>query len=446
MYCFNLDEEIQNVKYEKTKNYLHEIASTYYNGNYRSSIVILYSVVIYDFIKKLQILRDIYQDNAALEYLNDFENKQMNNPKYSDLEKIIINAVIEKKMLNQIEMDQFYQLKTARDYCAHPVFVTDYELINPTKEQTLAHIRNMFEAVFLKDAILNNKIYDNFLNDLSEFFSRSDIIGLEQYLDARYYSKINDTTMVYLFKNLWCLSFNIIDNDCNKNRKALCHALIYLVKKDQKMYLKYFKENANYLSNRICVDKIDVKFDDKSFSFYNHPLLSLIYFLSLYPQFYPLISQDIRIEINNACCKNANVLLLASYISTNMESHVELIISHISGNDYCIDPITFLEVYKHSKDTNSSSSLRKLAIYYFCNNMNSFSYTPDFEYINNTYNQVISKIIYDFTKEDLEYLLNNFKRSYASANTFQDLCADIKYLINNGIDINLQEYTFYEYQ
>lgn len=298
----------------------------------------------------------------------------------------------------------------------------------------------MFEAVFLKDAILNNKIYDDFLIKLADFFDRSDVSGLEKYLNERYYSKMNDTTKKFLFRNLWSLAFYVTDDDCTRNRKALCYALVYLTKTDTKMFIEYFKENMAYLSNKILCEKIDITFYNKDFTFHDYPIFSLIYFLSEFPQFYALVSDDKKVEIENVCIKNVNLLLFSSYISPSMEEHVRLIKSEINGYNYCIEPGVFLKAYENSKNTNSSSQLRKLAIFYFCNHMNSNIYQPDFDYINSTYKDIICKIINDFNKEDLLDLLTGMCITHKYAKIFPLLRDQIISLANNGMDINIHEY------
>ncbi len=441
MHDFILDEELKNVKNEKTKKYLKEVISTYYNGNYRSCIVLLYSIVIFDFIEKLQILKDVYQDSSAQNTLNTFQSKQNDNAKYSELENIIIKAVCDKKVLNEIEILQFNELRNTRNLCAHPVLKNNYELFNPTKEQTLACIGNMFNAVFLKDAILNNKIYDDFLDKLVDFYERSELVGLEKYLNGRYFSKMNETTKKYIFRNLWSLTFYGTDDDCVNNRRALCNALIFLMKTDTKMFIDYFKENTSYLSSKILCEKVEIEFDDKEYTFYDYPIFSLIYFLSEFPQLYHLISSEIKVEIENICFKNINLLLLSSFISPNMEQHINIIKTKINGYNYYLSSEVFLKAYENSKNTNSTSLLREFAIYYFCNCMASNYFYPDYDYINWTYKDIISKILPNFNKQNLSSLLTGMNTIYTQAKIFPQLKSQIIDLVTNGIDINLAEYT-----
>ena len=62
---FSLERITENIHYGKTKGYFQEVLSSYNNGNYRSSVVMLWSVAICDIVYKLQHLIDLYDDAAA---------------------------------------------------------------------------------------------------------------------------------------------------------------------------------------------------------------------------------------------------------------------------------------------------------------------------------------------------------------------------------------------
>ncbi|TEB04680.1 hypothetical protein Psch_03442 [Pelotomaculum schinkii] len=113
---FILDEEIKNVTSKKTKVYLEEVLSTYYNGNYRSCIVVLYSVVLFDLIQKLTILKESYSDKKAEEILKDIENKQAIDERYSVIENTLIDRICnETALLNSIEKKQLREMPVG--YC-----------------------------------------------------------------------------------------------------------------------------------------------------------------------------------------------------------------------------------------------------------------------------------------------------------------------------------------
>ena len=58
-------QDEDKIYFSKTREYFREVLSNYYNGNYRSAIVMLYSIAICDLLLKLQELKEIYNDKNA---------------------------------------------------------------------------------------------------------------------------------------------------------------------------------------------------------------------------------------------------------------------------------------------------------------------------------------------------------------------------------------------
>lgn len=73
---FIIEYELEKVKSNLTKEYLKEVISSYNSGNYRSTIVVLYSVVIFDLLEKMKILSEIYNDGKATKILDELKVKE----------------------------------------------------------------------------------------------------------------------------------------------------------------------------------------------------------------------------------------------------------------------------------------------------------------------------------------------------------------------------------
>lgn len=69
--AFSIEMASEQIFNAKTKEYFSEVSRSYYNGNYRSAIVMLYSVVICDLVYKLQDLKELYQDSTAEAILHE---------------------------------------------------------------------------------------------------------------------------------------------------------------------------------------------------------------------------------------------------------------------------------------------------------------------------------------------------------------------------------------
>ena len=65
--------EIDDIYFTKTREYFQEVLSSYSNGNYRSAVVMLYSVAICDILFKLRELKDMFNDTVADEILKEVE-------------------------------------------------------------------------------------------------------------------------------------------------------------------------------------------------------------------------------------------------------------------------------------------------------------------------------------------------------------------------------------
>jgi hypothetical protein len=78
---FSLEKISEKIHNGKTKEYFGEVLSSYHNGNYRSAVVMLWSVAVCDIVFKLQKLIHLYEDAAAKEILNEMTALQEADPK-----------------------------------------------------------------------------------------------------------------------------------------------------------------------------------------------------------------------------------------------------------------------------------------------------------------------------------------------------------------------------
>ncbi|EOS7831841.1 hypothetical protein E0T40_RS14105, partial [Enterococcus hirae] len=164
---FDLDVEINNIKNARILPLLNEVKSSFYQGNYRSAIVINYTAIILDVLDKLVDLSEIYQDTNAQEILKEIEKKRKNS-KSSDWENYLFKETKTKtELIDEYEYDDLMEIKRQRNNAAHPMTTYDghtWELKNISKETCQDVIRKSFEIVFLKPPILgrkiNNKIID----------------------------------------------------------------------------------------------------------------------------------------------------------------------------------------------------------------------------------------------------------------------------------------------
>ena len=122
------DSELSVFKNNGSRKMFEEILESYQVKNYRSVIVSLYSLVIYDLYQKL-IDMDEDGNKGAKNTLNEIKTMIAKNEYYSDIEKKII------KFFSSNYSDYFVKLEDDVNYltnlrhkCAH-LYVNDEQII-----------------------------------------------------------------------------------------------------------------------------------------------------------------------------------------------------------------------------------------------------------------------------------------------------------------------------
>ena len=117
----DLFEASQQIYSPKSREYFKEVISSYTNGNYRSAIVMLYSVCICDLLFKLEELKDMYNDGVAKNIIDEIEKNKAVSASKSSWEKELVDNIKTKTSL--LDLEAYTNLSHLYDYrnlSAHP--------------------------------------------------------------------------------------------------------------------------------------------------------------------------------------------------------------------------------------------------------------------------------------------------------------------------------------
>lgn len=246
--------ETDGIYFQKTREYFNEVLSSYSNGNYRSAIVMLYSIAICDILFKLQELRDMFNDPIADEILREVDKMRNanDNKSKSRWEKELIDNVYNKTKLLDLEAyTNLNHLYDHRNFSAHPALNENYELITPSKETTIAHIKNTLTNILIKPPIFIKNIVDALTEDLKEkrelyYEKRGELVV---YLNNKYYSKMPESMKLTTIRALWKFCFYLPENeDCMENLRINRYALSILLESLYGPAIEYIKHNPQLFS------------------------------------------------------------------------------------------------------------------------------------------------------------------------------------------------------
>src|SRR5690554_6104345 len=147
---FSIESSIEQIQNINTKKYFHEVYQTFVNGNYRSSVVMLYSVLICDLVYKLRDLRDLYNDEKAGKILKDIEQLQNINAKSPEWESKLIEFISSRlTLLEPSDIVAIESLQKYRHLSAHPVLTHSDLLYNPDKDTVRSLIKSILSGVLI---------------------------------------------------------------------------------------------------------------------------------------------------------------------------------------------------------------------------------------------------------------------------------------------------------
>ena len=302
--------ESEKIYFTKTKEYFQEVISSYSNGNYRSAVVMLYSICICDLLYKLQELKDIYNDSTAINILQTIEATRTTADDKTKWENDLIEAIRKKtELLDMQSYTNLLHLKDYRNLSAHPALNNNYELIAPTKEITIAYIINAINDIFSRPPIFIKSVFGLLTDDLDQkkSYLLQDKTKLASFLENKYFSKMSLSMKTKIFKTLWKFCF------CKKNdSKAIEN-------------IEINREALIILSNDLksSIPELMQSFDEACVvSDHDDLKKSLILYLSVFPDLYKSLPSDTKDSMDSFICVYSSIRYICWFLSANIPSHL----------------------------------------------------------------------------------------------------------------------------
>lgn len=148
--------------------YFEEILQSYYSKNYRASVVLLYSFIIYDLYNKLQTMNS-EGDSKATKKLSEINRMIQDDEKYSKVENEIIQFFKDNCALyfERFTEDIDY-LKNCRNKCAH-LKVNDNSLFAPSDYHARMLICSMYDNILSVKAPFIMDLFSFVKNDVEDY-------------------------------------------------------------------------------------------------------------------------------------------------------------------------------------------------------------------------------------------------------------------------------------
>lgn len=323
--------EADNIYFQKTNEYFNEVLSSYANGNYRSAIVMLYSVAICDLLFKLQELVDMYEDTVANDILKEVEQcrNASDNKSKSRWEKEFVDNIYKKTELLDLESyTNLNHLYDHRNFSAHPALNDRYELISPSKEITIALIKSVLEEILIKPPIFIKRVTDLLLDDLSEKKSlyRDEPDKLHDYLRRKYFDRMSSSMKKSTFRSFWKLCFCLPDDENCQSNIAINRKAMEFLFEDTEGLLDFMKSDSMFAKTDPAENCV----------------MHLCILLAHYPQIYTVLSDDTKLQISALTSNNNTAKIISWFLSNNKAEHIQEMIHSASFGKIEKETIAFV--------------------------------------------------------------------------------------------------------
>jgi hypothetical protein len=388
---FSIELAAENVADKRISTYFSEVLSSFINGNYRSAVVMLWSVVVADLVYKLQALRDLYQDPVAISILDDIQARQQANPTSPDWEPYLLDQVNQRTHLFEVgDHQHLLNLHRLRHLSAHPVLSSGNLLFAPNKETTRALIRNALEAVLLKPPLFSKRIVGEFVADIgAKKELLPDDMGLRRYLEAKYLLNIHVSVERELWKSLWKFCFRISNPDTDANRVINRRALYLLYQRDPVGIRAFVQENAAFFSE---------------IAPQGAPLEAFIAFLARCPALYGVLTDAAKVPITTYARSSADLFANANFIGNSFEEHVRDLRNFDYEHLRDITDQTWRSLIVSSREVNQEQLVFDVGIKVYCG-------SQSFDGADRNFARFIEPVINEFDRDRLMQLLSGIEEN-----------------------------------
>ncbi len=384
---YSIELQSEKIFNSKTKKYFQEVLSSYINGNFRSALVMLWTVTVTDLVFKLQDLSNIYKDESAEKILLEIEKIQNDNPTSPQWEADLIDLIKKRtKMFESYEITHIESLHKQRHLSAHPIIKDTVELYQPNKETVRAYIRNILENVLTKPPYASGRIFEVLITDLSE---KKDLFPdykeLIHYVQSAYLKNMPVHVIKNIYKKLWKFVFKLNDENIQINREINLRVLGVLIEKYENDIIEFMAQEVDYFGQNISLE------DDQRLEY-------IVLLCQKYPKIYSSIAVSYQNPLKQKIFQINKLHSLSTFLYENATTFIDAMKNIIGLDEFRKHENAAENALEFCKEFGKEKQLLEVFI-------DKFISSGSYDAADINFEGLIEPCLNDFDKELLEKML-----------------------------------------
>ena len=227
-----------SVRNQESRRLIGEAIIAYRGGALRASLISAWIAVTYDIIAKTRELAG-QGEAASIQFIKEVDNAIENEDKQKSQRienELLTTANSKLQLLLPHEHEGLVRLKEDRHRCAHPAFITENELYQPSPELVRAHIVHALQYLLIHAPLQGKPAIARFKADLlsPSFPQKSSEIGV--FVQKKYLERAKDALIVNLIKMIISAPFGNERGKFAKHTKTLALTLYEISKFKSSLY------------------------------------------------------------------------------------------------------------------------------------------------------------------------------------------------------------------
>lgn len=200
----NIEELVFTARDPISKNLIREATAAYHGGAFKAAILSTWVAVSYDIITKIRELSG-QGDQAAIAFTTNLTTA-INTSNRKTLQTIENSLLTEARDTFQFlaphQFTNLDRLRADRNLCAHPAFVSDDELFQPTAELARTHIVNSLLDLLQHAPLQGKTVIDRLSSDLLGPTFPISRESIREFVKDRYLKSARESLIVSMIKAL----------------------------------------------------------------------------------------------------------------------------------------------------------------------------------------------------------------------------------------------------
>ncbi len=190
----DLDELAERVRDPASRDYLVEAIDAHRGGAQRAAIVATWVALTYDLMQRIRELAAL-GDAQAVYVAAEVDCAIANNhvPKLLEIERHLLETARDKfQLISPHEFQELARLRDDRHLCAHPAFVSEDALFQPSPEAARAHIVHTVNHVLQHPPVQGRSALDRMMADIKSATFPKDADSVYEFLHSKYLKRAKE--------------------------------------------------------------------------------------------------------------------------------------------------------------------------------------------------------------------------------------------------------------